>query len=104
MRSIAVLMPPEVETWAPSCTRWTLAQGGSATAVRYSCGHQSPLCAEPDGLPAHRQRPHGALQLAVRAPSRRGGQAPGPEHPPELRRPRSERTDTAGPALATRLT
>src|SRR6478672_1392688 len=30
IRSIAVWMPPEVETWAPSCTPVTLAPGGSA--------------------------------------------------------------------------
>src|SRR3954451_10924224 len=28
IRSIAVWMPPEVDTWAPSCTRLTLAPGG----------------------------------------------------------------------------
>src|SRR5512133_125761 len=98
IRSIAVWMPPEVDTWAPSCTPVTLAPEG--TAVRYWRGRPSPLCAESDRLTAHRQRPHGALQLALRPSRRRRVLAAYREHRHEQGSRGGDRPDPGVAALA----
>src|SRR5216117_2770054 len=56
IRSIAVSIPPDEETCAPS----------SIASLRYGRdGGQSSHGSEPDRTAAHRQRPDGALQLAL---------------------------------------
>ena len=44
-----------------------------------------PLCSEPDRVPPHRRRPHGALQLALRPARGRRVPAPDREHRPQPR-------------------
>src|SRR6266487_3490669 len=66
-RSIAPLIPPP--QWAPISTR-----------LIYFYGCPSPHGAEPNRVPAHRERPHSALQLALRATPRRRVPPPHREH------------------------
>src|SRR5438034_6322148 len=66
-RSIAPLIPPP--QWAPI-----------STCLIYFYGCPSPHGAEPNRVPAHRERPHGALQLALRATPRRRVPPPHREH------------------------
>src|SRR5581483_10159257 len=86
-RSSARLTPPE--QWAPRITR-----------LRYADAGSRPHGTEPDGLPPHRERPHGALQLAVRAPRGRRVPAADREHGHESRGRRGGRADPGVAALA----
>src|SRR5436190_24238742 len=87
-RSIAESIPPAQETCAPI----------SMPSLRYGCD----VCtrahgAKPDGAPPHRERPYGALQLALRPQPRRGVRAPDREHG---HRARGVRGDGADPGVA----
>src|SRR2546421_4583002 len=84
------------ELHAPDASAWRTA----GTAVRYCDGRPCPLRAEPDRLSAHRQRPYGALQLALCPPRGRRVFAADREHGHEQGSRGGNRADPGVAALA----